>query len=495
MFLSLRRRHGRFTLDAKAALDSLNGRVMVADADFIIRYMNPSVTALLREAEAELRQGLPDFSVDKLVGSSIDAFHKDPSHQRRMLGTLAAPHAATIAIGSRTFDLRVVPLSDASGRRRGYVVEWADAKERLLNLDYSAQIEAISRSQSMIVFTAEGVVLDANTNFLDVMGYTINEIRGQHHGMFVEPGYRDSTEYRDFLAGLRDGKLTSGQFKRIAKGGRQVWIAGVYNPIFDAQGKVVKIVKLASDVTAQVRLLADLKTIIDQNFGEIDGALVQSSAEAQSAASAAEATSGKVNSVAASAEQLAASVSEIAENMSRSATATEGAFEQTVGIGQNTEKLAQAAQAMGRIVDLIRGVASQINLLALNATIEAARAGDAGKGFAVVASEVKGLAIQVARATEQISTEIEGMQSTSSAVIERLAAIRDSVTTVRDSVTAAASAVEEQSVVTRGISAEMQGASGAVTTVSSNIGGISAAVTQVAQAVAKTKQAASVLVR
>jgi methyl-accepting chemotaxis protein len=150
---------------------------------------------------------------------------------------------------------------------------------------------------------------------------------------------------------------------------------------------------------------------------------------------------------------------------------------------------------MNGIVGLIRSIASQINLLALNATIEAARAGEAGKGFAVVASEVKNLAVQAAKATEQISGEIEGIQATSTQVADALGAIREAVTSVRESVALTAAAVEEQSAVTRSMSANMQSAAGAVSTVSASVTEISAAVLQAAQAVAKTKQAARVLVR
>ena len=150
---------------------------------------------------------------------------------------------------------------------------------------------------------------------------------------------------------------------------------------------------------------------------------------------------------------------------------------------------------MNGIVGLIRSVASQINLLALNATIESARAGEAGKGFAVVASEVKNLAVQAAKATEQISAEITGIQTTSVAVADALGAIRDAVTMVRDSVTVTAAAVEEQSAVTRDMSANMHNASTSVHTVSNNITEIAAAVLAAGQAVSKTKEAARVLAR
>jgi PAS domain S-box-containing protein len=481
--------------DAKAsAIDALGTNVMMADDDLTITYANPSVMALLREAEADLRRELPRFSMATLIGSNIDVFHKDPSHQRRMLAAMDKPHAATISVGGRQFDLRVSPLR-AGGKRQGFVVEWADAKPRLLNLDYAAQIAAIGRSQLVAEFAVDGTVVTANDSYLKAMGYTLQEMRGTHHRMFVEPSAQASREYRDFWESLARGEYQAGLYKRLAKGGREVWIQGTYNPIRDAHGKVTKIVKFAADVTAQQHLLANLKRLIDQNFGEIDGAIGLSSSEARSAAVAAGETSNNVQSVAASAEQLAASIGEISSSMSRSRAATESAFEATMAVGKSTESMTQAAKSMNGIVGLIRTVSSQINLLALNATIEAARAGEAGKGFAVVASEVKNLAIQAARATDQIATEIQGIQTASTQVATAVGAIREAVTTVRESVVQTASAVEEQSVVTRGMSGSMQNASQSVSAISGNIGEISTAVLQAANAMAKTKEAARVLVR
>ena len=490
---------GRFSktknLSAKvAALDALRTNVMVADNDLNIIYMNPSVTALMREAEEDLKKELPRFSVATLIGSNIDVFHKNPGHQRKMLAALSKPHNATIRVGQRVFDLLVTPLLD-KGERIGFAVEWADAKERLLNLDYLAQFEAVNRSQAVIEFTVDGQIISANENFLKAMGYSLSEVQGKHHSMFVDAGHRAGREYADFWDQLRSGKYQAGQYKRYGKNGKEVWIEGAYNPIFDQNGKVTKVVKFATDITSQMNLLANLKTLIDQNFSEIDDAVERTTGEALSALAAADETSGNVQMVAASAEELAASISEISESMTKSRIATDSAFDRTVDAGGSTEKLNNAAQAMNGIVGLIQNIAGQINLLALNATIEAARAGEAGKGFAVVASEVKNLANQAAKATEQISREIDGVQSTSQEVVTALATIREAIGTVRDHVTGTASAVEEQSAVTRGMSANMQSASASVATVSLNIREISEAVSQAADAVVKTKEAAKVLVR
>jgi methyl-accepting chemotaxis protein len=181
--------------------------------------------------------------------------------------------------------------------------------------------------------------------------------------------------------------------------------------------------------------------------------------------------------------------------MSKSQAATDGAFAQVVSAGQATQRLTEAGVAMGGIVGMIQNIAGQINLLALNATIESARAGEAGKGFAVVANEVKNLANQAAKATGQITKEIEGVQSISGEVVVALDGIRGSIDNVREYVAATASAVEEQSAVTRDMSSNMQTASSAVDTITNNISSIAAAVTQAEAAISKTKEAAQVLAR
>ncbi|TPG58504.1 PAS domain S-box protein [Roseomonas nepalensis] len=244
-----------------AAMEAVRANVMIADANLRIVYMNPSVIRLMQEAEAELKREMPNFSVDRLIGSNIDIFHKKPAHQRKMLAALAKPHAATIQVGSRKFDLLVSPLTRL-GRRIGFVVEWSDAKERLLNLDYAAQMRAIGRSQAIVEFTTEGKVLDANENFLQLMGYKIEEIRGLHHGVFVDPAERASPAYARFWERLLAGEYQAASFRRFTKTGDTVWIEGSYNPIFDERGQVTKVVKFATDITAEKQRAADAESKI-----------------------------------------------------------------------------------------------------------------------------------------------------------------------------------------------------------------------------------------
>ncbi|OKH87217.1 PAS domain-containing methyl-accepting chemotaxis protein [Thalassospira sp. TSL5-1] len=354
---------------------------------------------------------------------------------------------------------------------------------------------AISKAQALIEFDLDGKILTANQNFLDVFDYRLKDIEGKHHSMFVDVGVKDTREYADFWRALKQGTFQQGQYKRIGKNRKVVWIEASYNPILDPMGKPFKVIKFATDVTEQVNLLIELKAMIDNNFSEIDNNIAVLGDTATDAVMAATNTSETVHTVATSAEQLAASIAEISRSMAQSRSATEQVFEQTVAADSSTQRMSQVVAAMGNIVEVIQDIAGQINLLALNATIESARAGDAGKGFAVVANEVKNLANQAARATDQIAEEISGIQSITTEVVDALGTIRNSVEMVRDSVANISSAVEEQSAVTDGVSDNIQSMRDTVEAVSRNIGDIQKSAGSVATAVNRTREAAEILAR
>lgn len=320
------------------------------------------------------------------------------------------------------------PILDETGQPIKVVKFASDVTEQKLRAaNFSGQIEAIGKSQAVIEFSMDGIVLSANENFLGVLGYALSEIQGKHHSMFVVPNERDGADYREFWAALKRGNYQAAEYQRIGKGGKQVWIQASYNPILDLNGKPYKVVKYATDTTAQV--IARMKS---------------------------ERVRAMMESVAAGAEELNASVREISEAMMKSKTTAMSAVGKVELADDQAQRLSTAAQAMSGIVELIGNITGQINLLALNATIESARAGEAGRGFAVVASEVKNLANQAKQATDKIASEIGSLNGISSDVVDALNAIKQEIQNVSEYVTATAAAVEEQSTVTNEMSSSMQ---------------------------------------
>ena len=223
------------------------------------------------------------------------------------------------------------PILDRNGKPKKVVKLASDITERRVERAmWQSVFRAIEKSQATIEFELDGTIISANQMFLDVMGYTLDEIKGKHHSIFVEPSYRDSKEYKDFWKTLNAGEFNSGEFKRVGKGGKEVWISASYNPVLDPVGRPFKVVKFATDITAQTKLLLDLKKIIDTNFSEIDGNLGELNSSADQSVSMSEETSNTVQTVSASAEQMASSIAEISQSMSQSRSETERAFAETV---------------------------------------------------------------------------------------------------------------------------------------------------------------------
>jgi methyl-accepting chemotaxis protein len=320
------------------------------------------------------------------------------------------------------------PILDDAGKPFKVVKFATDVSEqKLRNANFEGQIEAIGKSQAVIEFSMDGMVLNANQNFLDTLGYSLAEIQGKHHSMFVAPDERNSEAYREFWASLNRGEFQSGEYRRLGRGGREVWIQASYNPIRDLNGKPYKVVKYATDTTAQV--IARKKS---------------------------DAVRGMMEQVAAGAEELNASVREISQAMVRSKDTATEAVERVEAADQQAQRLSTAAGSMSSIVELIGDITGQINLLALNATIESARAGEAGRGFAVVAAEVKNLANQAKQATDKIGSEIGNLTEISSDVVNALNSIKNAIQSVNEYVSSTAAAVEEQSTVTSEMSSSMR---------------------------------------
>lgn len=253
------------------------------------------------------------------------------------------------------------PVRDLSGNVTGIVKVAQDITVKAQeDMHVRALQQAMDRSMARIEFTPDGHIVDANDNFLNAVGYRMDEIRGKHHRIFCTRDYQQSADYQHFWADLADGRFHSGECERVAKGNRPLWLEATYNPVVDDRGNVVGVVKFAIDVTHRHQQAENNQRVVSSTR-VISAEAVKRSEEA-------------VNYSGQNSESINSLSRQVQEGRQR--------------VGQ----LGELAKRINEITRAISEIASQTNLLALNAAIESARAGEAGRGFAVVADEVRKLA-------------------------------------------------------------------------------------------------------
>ena len=396
--LAMQERERQLLIETKrvnAALDSTSTNVMIADADRNIIFMNRAVMAMLTNAQSDIRKALPHFDVTKILGSSMDGFHRNPAHQASLLGSLTSTYRAEINVGGRIFSLVANPIFNEKGDRLGSVVEWNDrTNEVAVEKEVSEIVAAAARGD----FNSR-IEMRGKEGFFHLLGSSINQLLDTSAGGLAE--------IRRMLNALANGNLN----ERIDSS-----YEGVFGELKDAANAT-------SDNLRQIVVqIAESVDTIATAAGEI-------SAGNQNLSSRTEQQAASLEETASSMEELTSTVRQNAENARQANQLAIGASDVAVKggdvVGEVVTTMSAITDSAKKVVDIISvidGIAFQTNILALNAAVEAARAGEQGRGFAVVASEVRNLAQRSAAAAKEIkgliSESVENVESGSKLVDE-----------------------------------------------------------------------------
>jgi len=470
---------------ASARLESaMNGSGTASvqiDRDLVITGANPATTRLIKDHLSIFQSVFPGVDFDNLAGLCIDTFHKEPSHQRNILGDPSnLPYQAEIEVGPLKFALNVSAMLDADGEYIGCNLEWSDVTE--LRSSEHQQMLANAAIRDLAAAAKEGDL----SKRADSEGLT-GEFEALVDGV--------NTMLESILAPVEEGNA---MLQKIAERDFTSFIE-TDHPGDHATTKA-SINAVVEKVGSALRMIQEQADSLDSASGELNGVsqtmagtAEETSAQANVVSAAADEVSKNVQTVAAGAEQMSASIREIAGNASQGATVANSAVDVANATNETISKLGESSAEIGQVIKVITSIAQQTNLLALNATIEAARAGEAGKGFAVVANEVKELAKETAKATEDISQKIETIQGDTQSAVSAIGEISEIINQINDIQNTIASAVEEQTATTNEIGKNVTEAAQGTSEIAENITTVATAAQDTTEGATNTQKSASEL--
>lgn len=482
----------------KQMVENAPVNIIMADKNLNISYMNPASLNTLNG----LRQYLP-VPPEKVVGSSIDIFHKNPAYQRKVLADPRnLPHRAVIDIGPEKADLLVSPIYDAQGKYMGPMVTWEVITEKVRLQADQARIQSMMEQAPINVIMADS---NLNITYLNpasvktlesiqkLLPVKVKDIIGANIDIFHKnPAYQ-----RKILS--NPANLPHKAVIQIGPESADLLVS----PIYDSEGKYMGPMVTWALITEQLRIekqiegtaqtLAASSEELTAVSTQMSANAEETSAQANVVAAAAEEVSKNIETVATAAEEMSASIKEISSNTTEAAKIAGDAVRVAESTNSTMSKLEKSSAEIGQVIKVITSIAQQTNLLALNATIEAARAGEAGKGFAVVANEVKELAKQTAKATEDIGQRIETIQGDTRGAVDAIGKISGIIAQINDIQNTIAGAVEEQTATTNEIVRNVAEAAKGSSDIAQNISGVAQAAQSTSQGAGDARKASTEL--